>query len=313
MKLPRSHQETRFALPYETFDDALRPVGLRLREGEEFSPEERLDVDEATVGLRPELSLAPFDSAAFLERSGYGPADVRLLVLVTSRERRETRVACNVALSDDLPKLVGLWSVYRSPMDWRGTFEVSVRLVYQPCRSIGREPGKAWRAGQTLAHKDFLLAPVRKGPGMQVVRVTGDEFERRSLPPNTTCWVELADLDAPDVSQAAMCLVHSDVYDWLAVPGVERTPLGRLAMGWLAAEMLAAVLLKLAELGEQGEATDATPQAFEQFLRRLSGELRVSEADLLARVRRDRLYAFAAVQEALDLTGNMRQLLTGAL
>ncbi|GIV04389.1 MAG: hypothetical protein KatS3mg015_3219 [Fimbriimonadales bacterium] len=126
-------------------------------------------------------------------------------------------------------------------------------------------------------------------------------------------------MEAEDPTDAGYFMVHKTVYDYLSSSTFASSPAGRLMTVWLAAEMLAAVLLRLAEdvdddlAGDEDLGDDSIPMAFERMFTRLSRELRMSPAEVLERVRQDRRFAFAAAQSAFRLTENAARLLQEAL
>lgn len=301
-------QESRLIRPFlhaDNVKDALASVALRIRPGEDPTPDETRTIHPEDSGLlEPALTLFfdPARVAEVLGTMGIKAKHVDITVLVTSNALRKSETLAQFNLHDapseelPLPLLVKY-------MTSRGGCDLSVILALST--DLKSEALKPHAYGQWLARKTFALRPEKEGNQFRILPLTEEHREKFKLPKACFYFVEhagsLNDADA-SLESCVTIWVAESVFGALAKDNSSRSSAAIQKM--MLAEVVVAIVEK--EIAQLDGMSPTAGSPLETFLKALAKHTRLSVDKLIVYARKERFRFATYVQDMLDLSAGVK-------
>ena len=241
--------EAREVRPFADLGDVLGPSEVSFARGGEFMSGPTVPVSSVN---RANLSLSlrvPRLSAEDLGDLGLRPEDLQVVVVVEDGRLKKSVPILKQAFGD-LPETLELTQGI-DDFTWSAGTKIHLAVVLATQRPA--VPGQAYRKGTWLTSKTFSLIEPPQFASFDPISASAADFKAMGLPERTPYAVRFRsdDLTDPtdDAADLVEVLIEKSLFESLA--GVEETPVGRLLLAMISADVLADIVAKAIE--EQGE------------------------------------------------------------
>lgn len=208
--------ESRVVRPFQSVEEALADVRLRLRPNTEFDDRTSFDIAELKNGeLQPEFCLVvrrcSLDNLRKLCSS-----DLSLVIRLIDPHLHRSELVFE-ELIDNLPSTWIVPNDVVARFSWKPGFTVSVAIVLR--KNKRPEPGLPFMRGQWLARKNFSIVSPRQQRMFPIERWTAEDFSRYDLPRDTVYWMLFTtdnfNSRVDDPADVLRVCIRADVYDLL--------------------------------------------------------------------------------------------------
>ncbi len=301
-------QESRLIRPFlhaDNIKDALSGVILRIRPGEDATPDESRTIRPEDFGLlEPVLTLLfePARVAETLSTMGIKAKHAGITVLATSNAIRKSEVLATYDLHATPSEEIPLTQLLKY-MSSRAGCDLSVILALSA--DLKSEALKPHAYGQWLAKKTFALRPEKEGNQFRIRPLTDESREKFKLPKACFYFVEhTGSLNDPDATleSCVTIWVAEAVFTALSKDNSSRSSAAIQKM--MLAEVVVAIVEKEIEALEETAPTPGSP--LETFLKTLAKHAKMSAEKLIALIKKDRFRFAAYVQDLLDLSAGVK-------
>lgn len=241
------HSETRAISPFLVSRSCLKGLKFRLASNEEFS-----SIDPWTAIIEPEQMqssefqpelLLEVDREALVREADVDPAQFRLSIVLRDPAIWSSKTVASWALTDLPPS----YSLPRTEVaKLAGQRGLQLAVLVTPTENLEERFRRAWRKGQIVARRDFILAPPIDGVGFPIQVVPSEVFVSKGLPAEAVWYIDWKDwLDFDRAPEDVLCIhVNEDVATkLLQIAGNDA--LGNLLWTNIAADALLEICLKI--------------------------------------------------------------------
>ena len=206
------HSETRAITPFLVSNSCLAEIGFRLSIESDFernnpwaSTIDREQLKSADFAPEFELSL---DLPALEVEADVDPSDFQLSVVVRDPALWSSRALISFPL-DEVPLT---FRVPRGELELvAGNGGLKFEIVVTPRRNLEERFRRAWRKGQIVARREFVMSPPIDGLGFPIQIVPSDTFVARGLPKNAVWYIEWMDwLDFDRAPEDILCIFMNE-------------------------------------------------------------------------------------------------------
>ncbi|MDE0307407.1 MAG: hypothetical protein OXI87_21380 [Albidovulum sp.] len=195
------HSETRAISPFMVSKSCLRNLKFRIYSDAEFLANDPWNaiVEPELIHseeFRPEL-LLDVDLDALGKEADVDPAEFRLSIVLRDSAIWSSRAVSSWRLKD-LPLSHCFLPDQLSGLAGQRGLQFSVLVT--PDKNLEERFRRAWRKGQIVARRDFILSPPIDGVGFPIQVVPAETFVTRGLPADSVWyidWIDWFDFDKP--------------------------------------------------------------------------------------------------------------------
>lgn len=241
------HSETRAISPFLVSRSCLKRMKFRLAKNEEFS-----SIDPWTAIVEPDHMhsadfepefLLELDREALVREADVDPAQFRLSIVLRDAAIWSSKTIASWSLTELPPSYLVPRAEVAKLAGQRG---LQLAMVVTPTANLGERFRRAWRKGQIVARRDFILVPPTDGVGFPIQVVPSTVFVSKGLPAEAVWYIDWMDwLDFDRAPEDVLCIhVNEDVATkLLQIAGNDA--LGNLLWANIAADALLEICLKI--------------------------------------------------------------------